>query len=124
MNIALWIVQILLALAFLMAGFMKVSQPIEKLQKRMNWTKHVSPGTVRLVGILEVLGALGLILPAATHILPWLTPIAAIGLVLTMIGAIITHVRLKEGQAVGAPVVLLLLSLFIALGYFVFVPIA
>lgn len=124
MNIALWIVQILLALAFLMAGSMKATQPVEKLQQRMNWTKHVKPGTVRLVGILEILGALGLILPVATHILPWLTPVAAIGLVLTMIGAIITHVRLKEASAASAPAILLLLSLFIVLGYFVFVPIA
>ena len=124
MNIALWIVQILLALAFLMAGSMKVSQPIEKLQQRMNWTKHVKPGTVRLVGVLEILGALGLILPVATHILPWLTPVAATGLVLTMIGAIMTHVRLKEAKVASTPAVLLLLSLFIALGYFVFVPMA
>ena|SRR5579883_1960605 len=124
MNIALWIVQILLALVFLMAGVMKASQPIEKLQKNMNWTKHVSPGFVRVVGVLEILGALGLILPVATHILPWLTPVAAIGLVLTMIGAIITHVRLKEAGQAAMPLVLLLLSLFIVLGYFVFVPIA
>ena len=58
MNIALWVVQILLALAFLMAGGMKVSQPIEKLKKAMSWTSHTSVGTVRLVGILEILGAL------------------------------------------------------------------
>ncbi|SRR5258708_5559076 len=124
MNIALWIVQVLLALAFLMAGFMKVSQPVEKLQQRMSWTKHVAPGIIRLVGALEILGAIGLILPVATRILPWLTPVAAIGLVLTMIGAIIVHLRLKEARQVSAPLVLLLLSLFIALGYFVFVPIA
>jgi uncharacterized membrane protein YphA (DoxX/SURF4 family) len=124
MNIALWIVQVLLALAFLLVGFMKVSQPVEKLQQRMSWTKHVTPGIIRLVGALEILGAIGLILPVATRILPWLTPVAAIGLVLTMAGAIIVHLRLKEARQVSAPLVLLLLSLFIALGYFVFVPIA
>jgi uncharacterized membrane protein YphA (DoxX/SURF4 family) len=114
----------LLALAFALAGFMKVSQPIEKLGERMNWAKRMAPGVVRLVGSLEILGALGLILPKATGILPWLMPIAAVGLVLTMIGAIITHFRLQEPKAVGTPVVLLLLSLFIVLGYFVFVPVA
>ncbi len=124
MNIALWIVQILLALAFAMAGFMKVSQPVEKLQARMNWTKHVAPGIVRLVGTLEILGALGLILPRATGILPWLTPVAAVGLVLTMLGAVFTHFRLQEPKVVVAPVVLMLLSLFIVLGYFVFIPVA
>src|SRR5579883_729550 len=124
MNIALWIVQILLALVFLMAGVMKASQPIEKLQKNMNWTKHVSPGFVRVVGILEILGALGLILPVATHILPWLTPVAAIGLVLTMIVAIALHLRLKEASRAGMPFILLLLALFVAIGYLVLVPVA
>jgi uncharacterized membrane protein YphA (DoxX/SURF4 family) len=124
MTIALWIVQILLALAFALAGLMKVSQPVERLRERMNWTRHVVPGLIRLVGALEVLGALGLILPAATHILPWLTPVAALGLVLTMIGAIILHLRLKEAPQAGMPFVLLLLALFVAIGYFVLVPIA
>ncbi len=121
MVIALWIVQILLALAFAMAGFMKASQPIEKLKQRMSWVDHVTPNIVRLVGILEILGALGLILPVATNILPWLTPIAALGLVLTMVGAIIVHLRLKEAKVVIAPLILLLLALFIALGHFMLV---
>jgi uncharacterized membrane protein YphA (DoxX/SURF4 family) len=121
MNIALWIVQILLALAFLLAGSMKVSQPIDKLKKNMNWT---TPGIVRLVGTLEILGGLGLILPAVTHILPWLTPVAAVGLVLTMIGAAIVHVRLKEFSGLAAPIVLLLLALFIVYGRFLLVPLS
>jgi len=124
MNIVLWIVQILLALAFLMAGGMKVSQPIEKLKKAMSWTSHTSVGTVRLIGILEILGALGLILPAVTHILPWLTPVAAIGLVLTMIGAAIVHIRLKEFAGLGAPLVLFLLALFIVYGRFMISPLS
>ena len=118
MNIALWIVQILVALAFLMAGSMKVSQPIDKLKKNMNWTAHTTPGIVRLVGALEILGALGLILPAVTHILPWLTIVAAVGLVFTMIGASIVHVRLKEFSRLGAPLILFLLALFIVYGRF------
>jgi uncharacterized membrane protein YphA (DoxX/SURF4 family) len=121
MNIALWIVQILLALAFLLAGSMKVSQPIDKLKKNMNWT---TPGIVRLVGTLEILGGLGLILPAVTHILPWLTPVAAVGLVLTMIGAAIVHVRLKEFSGLAAPIILLLLALFIVYGRFLLVPLS
>lgn len=124
MTIALWVVQILLALLFLMAGFMKASQPVAKLQERMSWTKHAAPWVVRLVAVLEILGAIGLILPKATNILPWLTPVAALGLVLTMLGAIITHFGLKEAKQASMPFILLLLSLFIVLGYFVFVPIA
>ncbi len=124
MNIALWVVQILLALAFLMAGAMKVSQPMEKLRKAMSWTAHTSVGSVRLVGVLEILGALGLILPAVTGILPWLTPVAAIGLVLTMIGAAIVHIRLKEFAGLGAPLVLFLLALFIVYGRFMLAPLS
>ena len=124
MNIALWIVQIVLALVFVRAGFPKVSQPVEKLRARWNWTKHVAPLVIRLIGSLEILGALGLIVPKATGYLPWLTPAAAVGLVLTMIGAILTHVRLHdEAKVVGVNLVLLLLALFIAMGYFVVVPV-
>ncbi len=123
MNIALWIVQILLALTFTLSGFVKVSQPVEKVRGKYNWAKHVAPGVIRLIGSLEILGALGLIVPKATGYLPWLTPAAAVGLVLLMIGAIFTHFRLHEAKVVGVPIVLLLPSLFIALGYLIFVPV-
>lgn len=122
MSIALWIVQILLALVFVLTGLLKVALPVERLRQRMNWAKHATPAVIRLVGVLELLGALGLVLPAATRILPWLTPAAAFGLILTMIGAIVLHVRLKEMQMVGGPVLLLLLALFVALGYAFFLP--
>src|SRR5438270_10123428 len=122
MNIVLWVVQILLALAFGMAGIMKVSQPIDKLETRMGWVKSVGPRGVRLIGTLEILGAIGLILPAVTGILPWLTPVAAIGLALTMIGAMITHGRRGEFSNMGFNLVLLLLAVFIVYGRFVAVP--
>ena len=124
MNITLWVVQILLALAFAMAGIMKVSQPIDRLEARMGWVKSVGPRGVRLIGSLEILGAIGLILPAVTGILPWLTPLAATGLVLTMIGAMITHGRRGEYSQIGMNVVLLLLAFFVAYGRFVIVPIS
>jgi uncharacterized membrane protein YphA (DoxX/SURF4 family) len=124
MNIVLWVVQILLAIAFLGAGFMKVSQPIDKLKKNMGWVTHTTPGIVKLVGALEILGGLGLLLPGLTHVLPILTAIAAIGLVLTMIGAAIVHIRLKETAALAVPIILLLLSLFIVIGRFAIVPLS
>lgn len=124
MNIVLWVVQILLALAFGMAGIMKVTQPIDKLETRMGWVQSVGPGGVRLIGTLEILGAIGLILPALTGILPWLTPIAASCLALTMIGAMITHGRRGEYSQIGINVVLLLLTLFVAYGRFVIIPIS
>src|SRR5438105_9309160 len=122
MNIALWVVQILLALAFGMAGIMKVTQPIDRLEARMGWVKDVGPRGVRLIGSLEILAAIGLILPAVTGILPWLTPVAATGLALTMIGAMITHGRRGEFPNMGFNLVLLLLAVFIVLGRFVAVP--
>ena len=124
MNIALWILQILLALAFGMAGIMKVSQPIDKLETRMGWVKSVGPRGVRLIGSLEILGAIGLIFPAVTGILPWLTPLAAACLALTMIGAMITHGRRGEYSQIGINVILLLLTLFVAYGRFVIIPVS
>ena len=103
MILALWIVQIVLALGFTLSGFGKVSQPIAKLRERMNWPKHVSPPVIRLIGSLEITGALALIVPKATGSLPWLTPVAAVGLALLMIRAILTHVRLHEAKAVAFP---------------------
>lgn len=122
MNIVLWVVQILLALVFAMAGIMKATQPFEKLAERMKWAKGVGPRGVRLIGVLEILGAIGLILPAVTGILPWLTPVAAIGLVLTMIGAMFTHGRRGEFSNMGFNLVLLLLAVFIVYGRFVAAP--
>src|SRR5437588_7534125 len=124
MNIAIWVVQILLALAFALAGIMKVTQPIAKLAKNMGFVEDFAPWIVRLIGSLEILGAIGLILPAVTGILPWLTPLAATGLVFTMIGALITHGRRGEYSQIGINVVLLLLALFVAYGRFVIVPIS
>ena len=122
MGIVLWVLQVLLALAFLGVGIMKASQPISNLQKNMAWVGSTPVWSVRTIGILEILGALGLILPSVTHILIWLTPVAAIGLALTMIGAIILHIRLKETNVVVAPLILLILALIIVYGRFAMVP--
>src|SRR3989442_10490232 len=124
MNIVLWIVQILLALVFAMAGIMKVTRPFEKLAENMKWAKDVGPRGVRLIGSLEILGAIGLILPTVTGILPWLTPVAATGLALTMVGAMITHGRRGEYSSIGMNVALLILALFVVYGRFVIVPIS
>ena len=122
MNIALWIVQGLLALAFLASGLMKIALPIEKQQSMMGWIKHTSAGIVRLIGVLEILAAVGLILPAALHILPWLTPVAAIGVVVLMLGAIVVHTRLKEAPMAIPAIVLLLLAVVVVIGRFLMVP--
>jgi uncharacterized membrane protein YphA (DoxX/SURF4 family) len=118
MNIALWIAQILLAFAFGAAGIMKSTQPHEKLTANMGWPGDYSPGFVKFVGVVEILGALGLILPAVTGIAPVLVPIAASGLAIEQVGAIAVHARRKERQPIIANVVLIALALFVAWGRF------
>ncbi|MBK8900928.1 MAG: DoxX family protein [Anaerolineaceae bacterium] len=116
MNIALWIVQGILAAAFLMAGGMKLTQPKEKLAGNMGWVEDFSQNTVRLIGGLEVLGAIGLILPLALGILPVLTGAAALGLVLTMIGAALTHIRRRETSMLVPNLILGGLAAFVVVG--------
>src|SRR5919205_1202779 len=101
MNIALWIIAGLLAAIFAAAGLMKLTQPKEKLAASgMDWTEDFGAGTVKAIGALEVLAAVGLILPAALDVVPVLVPLAALGLVLLMAGAIVTHARRKESQMI------------------------
>jgi DoxX-like family len=80
MVLALWIVQVLLASTFSNAASRKLVRKEGKASKGMAWREDFSQGTVRLVGVLELLGAAGLVLPALTGVLPWLTPLAAAGL--------------------------------------------
>jgi uncharacterized membrane protein YphA (DoxX/SURF4 family) len=124
MNTALWIAQVLLALAFGLSGLLKATQPYEKITQRMNWAKHVTPTQVRIIGTLEFLAAVGLIVPALTGILPWLTPLAAVGLILTMIGAALLHIRIGESSVIVVNFVLLAIAAFIAYGRFVVVPLS
>jgi uncharacterized membrane protein YphA (DoxX/SURF4 family) len=112
MNIAIWGAQALLALAFLVSGGTKVmpSAVATQLMK-----KGLSEAQVKTIGGLELLAAIGLILPTALKVLPVLTPAAAVGVVLLMIGAIAFHVRLGESDGrLAANVVLLLLALGVA----------
>lgn len=119
MNIVLWIIAGLLAAAFAAAGLMKLTQPKEKLAASgQAWTEDFPPGVVKLIGALEVAAAVGLILPAVLGIAPILVPLAAVGLVLMMTGAAITHARRKETSMIGANVVLLLLAAVVVWGRF------
>ncbi|GAA1663915.1 DoxX family protein [Nonomuraea maheshkhaliensis] len=118
MNIALWIVQIALGAMFFMAGVMKATQPKEKLAPKLPWVDDFSAGTIRFIGVAEVAGGLGLILPALTGIAPVLTPLAAAGLALTMVLAAVVHVRRKEPSGIAVNAVLFLLAAFVAWGRF------
>ncbi len=110
MTYALWTLQALLALLFLFAGGMKLVLPIEELTKQTS----LPGGFMRFIGVAEVLGGLGLVLPGLVRVLPILTPIAAAGLVLVMIGA--TVVSLPSGAAALIPLVVGLLCAFVAYG--------
>lgn len=119
MNITLWIIASVLALAFLAAGIVKLFQPKEKLAASgMGWTDDFSAGAVKAIGLTEVLGAFGLILPAVTGIATFLVPVAATGFVILMVGAMITHLKRGEKQMVFINLVLGALALFVAVGRF------
>jgi uncharacterized membrane protein YphA (DoxX/SURF4 family) len=115
METALWIVQVLLAAIFLLTGMTKLTQPRQKMAAGpMRWAADVTDAQFRTIGLLEVLGAIGLILPAALGIAPLLTPLAAVGLVVVMVGAIYTHVRYDESERLAVPIVVLALAVFVA----------
>ncbi len=121
MNIALWIIQVLLALLFLFAGAMKFIMPVEEMTKQM---PVAIPGLfLHFIGVCEVLGGLGLILPMLLRIKPWLTPIAAAGLVILMIGAMAFSFMIGITAAIPA-LVTGLLAAFVAYGRWRLVPTA
>lgn len=119
MNVFLWVLQILLAVVFLGAGVMKLVRPKSALEPQMGWVADYSDGAVKGIGAVEVLAAVGLVLPWATGIAPVLTPLAALGLVLVMIGAAVVHG--KRGEVVPFVIVnavLLVLAAVVAWGRF------
>jgi hypothetical protein len=118
-NIALWIIAGLLAVGMLASGVMKLIQPMERLTASgMGWVEDFNAGAVKAIGILEVLAAIGLVVPAALGIAPVLVPVTAVGVALLMVGAVIVHIRRHEYQASLVPLALLALAVFVAWGRF------
>ncbi|HYH29616.1 MAG TPA: DoxX family protein [Pseudonocardia sp.] len=120
MNLALWIVAGLLALVYLAAGAGKLVVPKEKLAAAPGggWVDDFSAGSVKAIGLVEVLAALGLILPAVTGVAPVLVPLAALGLVLLMGGAAVVRLRRHEVTPLVADLAYLVLAGFVAWGRF------
>jgi hypothetical protein len=121
METIIWIAQGVLAAAFLTAGSLKLVKSHAELLEMsdgMKWVEDFAPRHIKAIGTVEVLGAIGLILPAALDIAPVLTPIAATGLGLTMLGAAATHLRRGERQAVPVNAVLFALAVFVAIERF------
>lgn len=115
MNIVLWVIAGFLAITFLAAGGMKATASAEKLHGMLAWTKSFPLNQVRLIGLAEVLGAIGLVLPPLVGVAEILTPIAALALAVMMAGAVATHIRLREGFALWAPAATLgVLALIVA----------
>jgi DoxX-like family len=122
MNLALWIVAGVLAAAYLVSGGGKLIMSKQKVASvggaSAQWTEDFSPGTLKAIGALEILGAIGLILPAALDIEPGLVPVAAVGLVLVMTGAAFTRFRRREFKYMVADLIYLALGAFVAWGRF------
>lgn len=118
MNVLLWILQVLLAALFGLAGITKLIRSKEQLADQMAWVDDFSRPVVRFIGTAEVLAALGLLVPALTGIAVFLTPLAATGLIFLMLGAVGTHLRRKEFANVATSVVLLALAATVAWGRF------
>ncbi|WP_037144106.1 DoxX family protein [Rhodococcoides fascians] len=116
MNIALWIIAAIVALAMLAAGISKLSKPRDALiaSGKFNWANDFSSNQVRSIGVLEILGAIGLIVPAVTGIAVVLTPLAALGIAAVMVGAVIVHIRRHETNLVAPSAILALLALVVA----------
>jgi len=118
-NVVLWIIAALLAVAFLGSGAMKLLRTKEQLKAAgMGWTDDWPAGAIRAIGGLEVLAAIGLILPPVLDIAPILAPLAATGLAVIMVGAILVHSRRRENPMVIANLVLLVLAVVVAWGRF------
>jgi uncharacterized membrane protein YphA (DoxX/SURF4 family) len=116
MNTTLWIIQLILAAAFGMAGIMKTFLAKEKLEEKMAWVSRFSARTVKFIGLTELLAAIGLVFPMLLNVLPILTHFAATGLCIVMILAAIHHARNKEYKEILINAVLFALSLSVSIG--------
>ena len=123
LNITLWVVQILLALAYISAGVQKTFMPLQEVAKTIFWVSYVPSPLVRFIGVSELLGAIGLILPAALKIKPGLTALAAAGLSVIMLSASVMHAVRGEYFALPTTLILLALASFIAYGRWRLTPI-
>jgi putative oxidoreductase len=115
-SAVLWLLQIVLALVFLALGLLKVTRSRERLLAVAPWVEDYPEWAVTTIGVLELLGAAGVVLPGILGVAPGLVPVAAAGLVVLMVGAVVTHLLRREPQRATGPAVLLLAALLVAVG--------
>ena len=115
LNIALWVAQALICLTLVWAGYAKLFQPIEETAKMLPWALE-NPGLVKFTGIVDLLGGIGIVLPAALRIQPKLTVLAAYGVIALMIAASVFHISRGESSMIGMNIFFLILAGFVAWG--------
>lgn len=119
MNILLWGLQAALAAVFLSAGLTKIAKPKEELVAPLGeWVRSFSAPGLKLLGVIEVLGAVGLIVPPLVGVAPVLSPLAAVGIIVIMVGAIVAHARDSAGSKIAMNVVLGVLAAVVVWGRF------
>jgi putative oxidoreductase len=123
LHVLLWVLQVLLALFFLLAGYSHAIVPLEALAKTAAWVTGVRPALVRFIGLAELAGAIGLVLPAATRIAPSLTPLAAAGLAIIMVLAVPFHIMRGEANVIGFNLAVGAVAAFVAWGRYRLAPI-
>ena len=123
MDTVIWIAQVLLGIAFVLAG-VNHALNYARASQQMAWMAAVGPERLRVIGTLEILGGIGVLVPLLTGALPWLAPLAAALLALIMVFAIIFHARRGERAAIAINLVLGLLAAFVAFGRLVIEPFA
>jgi uncharacterized membrane protein YphA (DoxX/SURF4 family) len=124
LNIGIWVAQFFGAAAFIMSGVMKTITPIDALSAMMPWTGEYSEMFVRFIGIVDLAGGIGLLLPSLTRLSPRLTPIAAISCVVLQICAMVFHISRGEAEVLPINIIYIALALFILWGRGVKAPIA
>lgn len=115
MNIGLWVAQGLISLILIWAGYTKLFQPIEETAKMLPWALD-NPGLLKFTGIIDLLGGIGIVLPAALKIQPKLTVFAAYGTIVLMIAASVFHISRGEASLIGMNIFFMIVAGFIAWG--------
>ncbi|MFI5627316.1 DoxX family protein [Nocardioides sp. NPDC051685] len=122
MNIALWIVAGVFAFGYIAGGIVKLTMPYEKYAAKLHWPEDFTPANVRFMGVVEVLGGVGLVLPGLVSVAPVLVPVAASGMALYMAGAITERIRRSEYKDLVGDLVFLAAMIFVAWGRFAIEP--